>query len=41
MVFAYVEESLRSDIANVEVVLGEDPAPQPVQPRDGGAGKPA
>lgn len=26
-VFAYIEESLRSDIANVEVVLGEDPAP--------------
>ncbi len=41
VVFAYIEESLRSDIANVEVALGEDPAPQPVQPRDGGAGKPA
>ena len=41
VVFAYIEESLRSDIANVEVVLGEDPAPQPVQTRDGGAGKPA
>ena len=40
-VFAYIEESLRSDIANVEVVLGEDPAPQPLPGKGNGAGKPA
>ena len=40
-VFAYIEESLRSDIANVEVVLGEDPAPRPLPEKGSGAGKPA
>ncbi|QRQ68043.1 GntR family transcriptional regulator [Corynebacterium tuberculostearicum] len=40
-VFAYIEESLRSDIANVEVILGEDPAPQPLPGQGNGAGKPA
>ena len=40
-VFAYIEESLRSDIANVEVVLGEEPSPQPLPGQGNGAGKPA